>query len=57
MENNIELSQTFADKIGRLVIDKFTEIMIGNENYARRKVLAGFVMTQGTDIKTGKVTS
>lgn len=55
MENNIELSQTFADKIGRLVIDKFTEIMIGNENYARRKVLAGFVMTQGTDIKTGKV--
>lgn len=52
---NVELPQTFADVIGRLVSTKYEELMVGNEVYARRKVLAGIVLTQGSDIKTAKV--
>lgn len=52
---NVELPQTFADVIGRLVSTKYEELMIGNEVYARRKVLAGIVLTFGNDIKTAKV--
>ncbi|XP_070491354.1 double-stranded RNA-specific editase Adar isoform X1 [Chironomus tepperi] len=55
--NNVELPQTFADVIGRLVSTKYEELMIGNEVYARRKVLAGIVLTIGSDIKTAKVIS
>jgi double stranded RNA-specific editase B len=54
---NVELPQTFADVIGRLVSSKYEELMIGNEVYARRKVLAGIVLTIGSDIKTAKVIS
>lgn len=39
----------------RLVLEKFTEIMKGKETYARRKVLAGFVMTRGSDTKSAQV--
>lgn len=52
---NVELPQTFADVIGRLVSTKYEELMVGNEVYARRKVLAGIVLTFGSDIKTAKV--
>jgi double stranded RNA-specific editase B len=55
--NNVELPQTFADVIGRLVSTKYEELMIGNEVYARRKVLAGIVLTIGSDIKTARVIS
>lgn len=55
--NNVELPQTFADVIGRLVSARYEELMIGNEVYARRKVLAGIVLTIGSDIKTAKVIS
>ncbi|KAL7030627.1 hypothetical protein ACKWTF_006732 [Chironomus riparius] len=55
--NNVELPQTFADVIGRLVSSKYEELMIGNEVYARRKVLAGIVLTIGSDIKTARVIS
>lgn len=54
---NVELPQTFADVIGRLVSSKYEELMVGNEVYARRKVLAGIVLTVGSDIKTAKVIS
>lgn len=43
--------------IFRLVLDKFSEIMKGNETYARRKVLAGFVMTRGADTSSAQVSS
>lgn len=52
---NVELPQTFADVIGRLVSSKYEELMVGNEVYARRKVLAGIVLTFGSDIKSAKV--
>lgn len=52
---NVELPQTFADVIGRLVSTKYDELMVGNEAYARRKVLAGIVLTFGSDTKNAKV--
>jgi double stranded RNA-specific editase B len=52
---NVELPQTFADVIGRLVSSKYDELMVGNEAYARRKVLAGIVLTFGSDVKNAKV--
>lgn len=41
----------------RLVSQRYEELMVGNEIYARRKVLAGIVLTFGNDIKTAKVIS
>lgn len=38
-----------------MVIEKFNEVMKGNDVYSRRKVLAGIVMTQGYDAKSAKV--
>jgi hypothetical protein len=55
VNQNVELPQTFADVIGRLVSTKYEDLMVGNEVYARRKVLAGIVLTFGSDIKTAKV--
>ncbi|KFB40216.1 AGAP000185-PA-like protein [Anopheles sinensis] len=40
-----------------LVIEKFNEVMKGSDVYSRRKVLAGFVMTHGYDVKTARVIS
>lgn len=40
-----------------MVSTKYEELMVGNETYARRKVLAGIVITHGNDIKTAKVIS
>lgn len=54
---NVELPQIFADVIGKLVSSKYEELMVGNEVYARRKVLAGIVLTIGNDMKTAKVIS
>jgi hypothetical protein len=35
-----------ADKIGKLIMDKFTEVIVGQATqHSRRKVLAGVVMT------------
>uniref|UniRef100_A0A182FMH1 Uncharacterized protein n=1 Tax=Anopheles albimanus TaxID=7167 RepID=A0A182FMH1_ANOAL len=54
---NFELPQTFADHIGKLVIEKFNLVMQSSDVYSRRKVLAGFVMTYGYDVKTARVIS
>lgn len=53
--DRIELPQIFADAIGKLVLSKFTEVMVEHENYARRKVLAGIVMTENYNVATAKV--
>jgi len=41
--------------LNRMIMSKFTEIMVGNEAFARRKVLSGIVMTRGPDLKLSKV--
>ncbi|XP_037343626.1 double-stranded RNA-specific editase 1 isoform X1 [Pungitius pungitius] len=52
----LHLPQVLADAVSRLVVDKFSEL---TENFtsphARRKVLAGVVMTTGTDVKEAQV--
>ncbi|KAM7133500.1 double-stranded RNA-specific editase 1 isoform 1-T3 [Molossus nigricans] len=52
----LHLPQVLADAVARLVLDKFGDL---TENFssphARRKVLAGIVMTTGTDVKDAKV--
>ncbi|XP_075873570.1 double-stranded RNA-specific editase 1-like isoform X1 [Nelusetta ayraudi] len=52
----LHLPQVLADAVSRLVVDKFSEL---TENFtsphARRKVLAGVVMTTGADVKEAEV--
>merc|ERR1712223_238040 len=48
--SEFSLPQSVADKIGKLVLDKFTEIIVGQATqHSRRKVLAGIVMTTDGD--------
>merc|ERR1712223_1379192 len=45
--SEFSLPQSLADKIGKLVLDKFTEKIVGQASqHSRRKVLAGIVMTK-----------
>uniref|UniRef100_A0A3Q4AU81 Uncharacterized protein n=1 Tax=Mola mola TaxID=94237 RepID=A0A3Q4AU81_MOLML len=52
----LHLPQVLADAVSHLVVDKFSEL---TENFtsphARRKVLAGVVMTTGSDVKEAEV--
>ncbi|XP_049791695.1 double-stranded RNA-specific editase Adar-like isoform X1 [Schistocerca nitens] len=49
------LPQVLADHISRLVINKFTSLIERQPNHARRKVLAGIVMTTGPQMEDAKV--
>lgn len=55
--SSIELPQIHADTIGRLVTEKFMQIIKGQESYSRRKVLAGIVMTENLNFNEAKVIS
>ncbi|XP_072235363.1 double-stranded RNA-specific editase 1-like [Leuresthes tenuis] len=52
----LHLPQVLADAVSHLVVDKFSKL---TDNFtspqARRKVLAGVVMTTGTDVKEAQV--
>lgn len=52
-----ELPQQLADGIGKLVQEKFAELMLGLEMYAKRKVLAGIVMTKDGQLENATVIS
>ncbi|XP_013117971.2 double-stranded RNA-specific editase Adar-like [Stomoxys calcitrans] len=54
---SLELPQVHADTIGRLVLEKFDEIMKQQEAYARRKVLAGIVMTRNMNFNEAQIIS
>ncbi|XP_037889582.1 double-stranded RNA-specific editase Adar isoform X2 [Glossina fuscipes] len=54
---SMELPQIHADIIGRLVLEKFMEVIKGQESYSRRKVLAGIVMTENMNFSEAKVIS
>ena len=48
--SKFSLPQNVADKIGKLVMDKFTDVIVGQAtSHSRRKVLAGIVMTTDGD--------
>ncbi|KAL4635630.1 double-stranded RNA-specific editase 1-like isoform X1 [Arapaima gigas] len=52
----LHLPQVLADAVSRLVVDKFSELTDNfTSPHARRKVLAGVVMTTGTDGKEAQV--
>uniref|UniRef100_A0A672Q0S9 Adenosine deaminase RNA specific B1 n=1 Tax=Sinocyclocheilus grahami TaxID=75366 RepID=A0A672Q0S9_SINGR len=52
----LHLPQVLADAVSRLVVDKFSELTDNfTSPHARRKVLAGVVMTTGTDVKDAEV--
>ncbi|XP_052421550.1 double-stranded RNA-specific editase 1 isoform X2 [Carassius gibelio] len=52
----LHLPQVLADAVSRLVVDKFSELTDNfTSPHARRKVLAGVVMTTGTDVKDAQV--
>ncbi|XP_023035189.2 double-stranded RNA-specific editase Adar isoform X2 [Drosophila willistoni] len=55
--SSMELPQIHADTIGRLVLEKFMEVIKGQEAYSRRKVLAGIVMTENMNFSEAKVIS
>ncbi|XP_058805966.1 double-stranded RNA-specific editase Adar-like isoform X2 [Phymastichus coffea] len=56
-QERMSLPQTLADKIGKLVNQKFTELMQNKPQHARRKVLAGIVQTKGSDTELICVTT
>ncbi|XP_030265316.1 double-stranded RNA-specific editase 1-like isoform X1 [Sparus aurata] len=52
----LHLPQVLADAVSRLVVDKFSELTDNFASpHARRKVLAGVVMTTGADVKEAEV--
>ncbi|XP_068612464.1 double-stranded RNA-specific editase 1-like [Brachionichthys hirsutus] len=52
----LHLPQVLADAVSRLVVGKFGELTDGFASpHARRKVLAGVVMTTGADVKEAEV--
>ncbi|XP_037552315.1 double-stranded RNA-specific editase 1-like isoform X2 [Nematolebias whitei] len=52
----LHLPQVLADAVSRLVIDKFSKLTDKfTSPHARRKVLAGVVMTTGSDVKEAQV--
>ncbi|XP_050950864.1 double-stranded RNA-specific editase 1a isoform X3 [Labeo rohita] len=52
----LHLPQVLADAVSRLVVEKFSELTDNfTSPHARRKVLAGVVMTTGTDVKDAQV--
>ena len=44
--SDFSLPQPVADKIGKLVMDRFAELITGHVQHSRRKVLAGVVLTK-----------
>ncbi|XP_015187341.1 PREDICTED: double-stranded RNA-specific editase B2-like [Polistes dominula] len=56
-QEQMTLPQILADKIGKMVNQKFTELTRNKSRYARYKVLAGIVQTNKSDAKLICVTT
>lgn len=48
-QEQMSLPQMLADRIGKMVNQKFTELVQNKPQHARRKVLAGIVQTRGNE--------
>ncbi len=55
--SEFSLPQAASDRIGKLVMDKFAELMEGHAQHSRRKVLAGVVMTTDPEMENMTVIS
>ena len=56
--SKFSLPQEIADKIGKMVMDRFAELIAGHAQHSRRKVLAGVVMsTDGDKMQDLKIIS
>ena len=55
--SHFSLPQGVADRIGKLVLDRYTQLMEGHGQHSRRKVLAGIVMTRDDDMDQMEVIS
>ena len=44
-------NQSVADNIGRLILEKYDQLMVGHSQVSRRKVIAGIVMTLDLEMK------
>ncbi|XP_015434913.1 PREDICTED: double-stranded RNA-specific editase Adar isoform X2 [Dufourea novaeangliae] len=56
-QEQMQLPQMLADKIGKMVNQKFSELIQSKPQHARRKVLAGIVQTTGSDAELICVTT
>jgi len=51
------MDQAVADNIGKLILAKYDELMVGLPQHSRRKVIAGIVMTKDKDMHDMEVIS
>ncbi|XP_071555235.1 adenosine deaminase acting on RNA isoform X1 [Temnothorax nylanderi] len=56
-QEQMNLPQMLADKIGKMVNQKFHELIQSKPQHARRKVLAGVVITKGQEVELICVTT
>ncbi|XP_053976837.1 double-stranded RNA-specific editase Adar isoform X2 [Hylaeus volcanicus] len=56
-QDQMQLPQMLADKIGKMVNQKFSELIQSKPQHARRKVLAGIVQTKGSEAELICVTT
>ncbi|XP_077273630.1 adenosine deaminase acting on RNA isoform X2 [Temnothorax americanus] len=56
-QEQMSLPQMLADKIGKMVNQKFHELIQSKPQHARRKVLAGVVITKGQEVELICVTT
>ena len=51
------MDQQVADRVAKLILDKFEELTLGNMVTSRRKVIAGVVMSRGDDMSDLSIVS
>ena len=55
--SEFSMDQSVADNIGKLILARYDELMVGLPQHSRRKVIAGIVMTKDKDMQDMEVVS
>eukprot|EP00092_Neocalanus_flemingeri_P029434 GFUD01031960.1.p1 GENE.GFUD01031960.1~~GFUD01031960.1.p1 ORF type:complete len:688 (-),score=250.66 GFUD01031960.1:145-2208(-) len=55
--SEFSMDQSVADSIGRLILARYDELMVGLPQHSRRKVIAGIVMTRDSEMQKMEVIS